>query len=76
MTPDTKSGTIPKFLKKYASESGGKFIYKALDFEKECTEHTRQIHELIKIGKKLNFKTYVGKREQPENIKTKTFGIL
>ena len=71
LTPDTKSGTIPKFLKKYASKSGGKFIYKALDFEKECTEHTRQIHELIKIGKKLNFKTYVGKREQSEKYKNK-----
>ena len=71
LTPDTKSGTIPKFLKKYASKSGGKFIYKALDFEKECTEHTRQIHELIKIGKKLNFNTYVGKREQSEKYKNK-----
>ena len=71
LTPDTKSGTIPKFLNKYASRSGGKFIYKALDYEQECTDHTRQILELIKIGKKLNFKTYVGKREQSEKYNKK-----
>lgn len=71
LTPDTKSGTIPKFLNKYASKSGGKFIYKTLDFEKECTEHTRQIVELVKIGKSLSFQTYVGKREQSENYDKK-----
>ncbi len=71
LTPDTKSGTIPKFLNKYASKSGGKFVYKALDFEKECTEHTRQIFELVKIGKNLNFQTFVGKREQSENYDKK-----
>lgn len=64
LTPDTRS--FDSVLKKYATKSGGKWIYRARDYEKDCTDHTETIFQLIKIGKKLAYKIYVGKREQHE----------
>ena len=69
LTPDVKS--ITSVLQKYATKSGGRWLYNALEVEKEFTKHTEIIYKLITIGKKLKFKTFVGKREQPENINKK-----
>ncbi|MEX0596925.1 MAG: hypothetical protein WD512_10535 [Candidatus Paceibacterota bacterium] len=64
LTPDIHS--INKLLKKYATKSGGKWVYKGQEVEKAFTEHTRILASLNEIGKSLSFKTYIGKREQPE----------
>ncbi len=69
LTPDLKS--ITSVLQKYATKSSGRWLYKALEVENEFTKHTEIIHKLIRVGKKLNFKSFVGKREQSEPIKNK-----
>ncbi len=69
LTPDVKS--ITSVLQKYATKSGGRWLYNALEIEKEFTKHTEIIYKLIGIGKKLKYKSFVGKREQPEPIKNK-----
>ena len=69
LTPDVKS--ITSVLQKYATKSGGKWLYNALEVEQEFTKHTEIIYKLIGIGKKLKYKSFVGKREQPEPIKNK-----
>ncbi|MBJ59014.1 MAG: hypothetical protein CMP64_00255 [Flavobacteriales bacterium] len=69
LTPDVKS--ITSVLKKYATKSSGRWLYNYIEVEREFTKHTEIIYKLIKFGQKLNFRTYVGKREQPEPIKNK-----
>lgn len=69
LTPDVKS--ITSVLQKYATKSGGRWLYNALEVEKEFTKHTEIIHKLIGVGKKLKYQSFVGKREQPEPIKNK-----
>ena len=69
LTPDFKS--ITSVLKKYATKSGGKWLYNFIEVESKITKHTEIIYKLIKIGEKLNFQSFVGKREQPEPIKDK-----
>ena len=66
LTPDIKS--IPSILEKYATKSGGKWLYNSLEVENEFTNHTEIIYKLIKIGAKINYKSFVGKREQHEKI--------
>jgi len=39
-------------LKKFANKSGGKWIYKGGEIEKDFTEHTEIIYFLSEIGKK------------------------
>ena len=46
-------------------------MLKTLEVESEFTKHTEIIYKLIRIGKKLNYKNFVGKREQPESINNK-----
>jgi DNA modification methylase len=69
LTPDIRS--ITDLLKKYADKSGGKWIYKGGEIEEEFTKHTEILFLLNKIGKKLGFETFIGKREQPEKYKGK-----
>lgn len=69
LTPDVKS--ITSVLQKYAKMSGGRWLYNTLELEKDFTKHTEIIYKLIGIGKKLKYKSFVGKREQPEPIKNK-----
>jgi len=64
LTPDIKS--IDQILKKYANKSGGKWVYKGGDTEKDFTEHTEILYLLADIGKKIGYKIYIGKREQSE----------
>lgn len=64
LTPDIRS--IDKVLKKYATKSSGKWIYKGDTIEKNISRHTEVIYEISKIGKKLGYKIYIGKREQSE----------
>lgn len=70
LTPDKKS--IDDFLKKYASKSGGKWLYKSTEFEPGFTKHTEYLKKLSLIGKRLGYKVFIGKREQPEKIDGKT----
>lgn len=69
LTPDIKS--IDKVLKKYASPSGGRWLYRSLEVEFEFTKHTEILHKISDIGKKMGYKIFIGKREQSEEIKGK-----
>lgn len=64
LTPDIKS--VDQILKKFANKSGGKWIYKGGETEKEFSDHTEMIYFLSEIGRKMGYKIYIGKREQPE----------
>ena len=70
LTPDVQS--IASVLQKYATKSGGRWLYNALEVEPEFTKHTEMIYKFIKLGNKLNYKSFVGKREQHERIKNKS----
>ena len=67
LTPDIKS--IDKILKSVATQSGGKWLYKGDKIEVKFTKHTEMLFLLSEIGKKLGYKVFIGKREQPEPIK-------
>lgn len=69
LTPDIKS--IDQILKKYANKSGGRWVYKGGEIERDFTRHTEIIHKLSIIGKKLGFLIYIGKREQSEPYNSK-----
>lgn len=69
LTPDIKS--IDKILKRVATQSGGKWMYKGPEIEVEFTRHTEILFILSEIGHKMGFDVFVGKREQPEPIKNK-----
>lgn len=64
LTPDIKS--IDKILGKYATKSGGKWLYRQLEVEAEYTKHTEILYYLSEIGHKAGCQVYIGKREQPE----------
>lgn len=64
LTPDIKS--IDKILKKYANQSGGKWVYKGEPIESEIRKHSKMIYSISVIGRKLGYKVFVGKREQSE----------
>lgn len=66
LTPDIKS--IDSILKKYANKSNGKWVYKGGETEKDFTRHTEILFNLSQIGRKIGYKVFIGKREQPENI--------
>jgi hypothetical protein len=69
LTPDMKS--INTVLSKYAVKSSGKWLYNAIEVERNFTKHTEVLYQLMKIGKKINYQVYIGKREQPEKINNK-----
>lgn len=69
LTPSINS--VVQILHKYANKSSDKWVYKGEEIEKEFTKHTQAIKVVIDIGKKLNYESYVGKREQPEPINGK-----
>jgi DNA modification methylase len=64
LTPDIKS--VDQILQKYANKSGGKWIYKRGEIEREFTKHSEMIYFLSIIGKKLGYRVFIGKREQSE----------
>lgn len=69
LTPDIKS--IDQVLKKFASPSQGRWLYRQLEIEAEISRHTYILKLLSEIGKKLGYKIFIGKREQPEQINGK-----
>lgn len=70
LTPDENS--ILKSLKKFATKSSNAWVYSPNALEsKNATQHTLYISCLAKIGKKLGFDIFIGKREQRENIDNK-----
>lgn len=70
LTPDENS--ILKSLKKFATKSSNAWVYSPNAIEsKNATQHTLYISYLAKIGKKLGFDIFIGKREQRENIDNK-----
>lgn len=70
LTPDESS--ILKSLKKFATKSSNAWIYNPNSLEsKEASSHTLYISYLAKIGKKLGFDIFIGKREQSESIEGK-----
>ena len=71
LTPDESS--ILKSLKKFATKSSNAWIYNPNSLEsKEASSHTLYISYLAKIGKKLGFDIFIGKREQSEKNEGKT----
>lgn len=64
LTPDPRN--IRSVLEKYAFQSAGKWKKKD-ETTRNVTEHTRIIELIAKIGKRIGFLVYVGKREQPEH---------
>ncbi len=70
LTPDESS--IVQSLKKFATKSSNAWVYNPNSLEsKEATLHTLYISKLAKIGKKLGFDIFIGKREQQEKIDSK-----
>jgi 16S rRNA G966 N2-methylase RsmD len=69
LTPDIKS--IDKILKKYATQSNGKWLYRRSELETEYTKHTEMLYYLSEIGHKTGYQVFVGKREQSENYNGK-----
>lgn len=69
LTPDIKS--IDKILKKYATQSNGKWLYRRLEVEVEYTKHTEMLYYLSEIGHKMDYQIFIGKREQSENYNSK-----
>lgn len=69
LTPDIKS--ITQILQKYSNKSMGKWVYKGGDTEEIFTEHSEIIFLLSEIGKKLGYKIFIGKKEQPEKYNGK-----
>lgn len=70
LTPDESS--IINSLKKYGIKSSGSWSYNPNSTASlEATLHTEYIYKLSRIGKKLGYKIYIGKREQHENIESK-----
>jgi hypothetical protein len=74
LTPDIKS--IDKILKKYAVQSGGKWLYNYVEMENNFTKHTEMLSLLANIGHKLGFKVFIGKREQSEKYGDKFLSEL
>ncbi|MBN2572845.1 MAG: hypothetical protein JXA68_12010 [Ignavibacteriales bacterium] len=66
LTPDIKR--IDEILKKYAIKSGGNWLYKSLEIEKDFSMHTEILYNLSMIGQKLSFKIFIGKKEQSEKF--------
>jgi len=64
LTPDIRS--ITPILKRYATQSSGKWVYKGEEVERDFTKHTEILYYLSTIGKKLGYHVFIGKREQPE----------
>jgi DNA modification methylase len=74
LTPDIKS--IDKILKKYAIQSGGKWLYNSAEMENNFTKHTEILSLLSDIGHRLGFKVFIGKREQSEKYGNKILSEL
>ncbi|MDR2645239.1 MAG: hypothetical protein LBB44_04580 [Endomicrobium sp.] len=74
LTPDIKS--IDKILKKYAVQSGGKWLYNYVEMENNFTKHTEILSLLTDVGHKLGFKVFIGKREQSEKYGNKFLSEL
>jgi len=64
LTPDIKS--IDIYLNRYAHQSGGRWVYNNNEVERIISQHSEMIYKLCLLGKKLGYKSFIGKREQPE----------
>lgn len=73
LTPDVSS--IVKVLNKLATKSGNKWKLKA-EVKEDHTKHTDYLAKLAKIGKKLKYEIFIGKREQPEPYEGGTLSLL
>ncbi len=69
LTPTVKS--VSALLGKYANKSNDKWVYKGGEIEKLFTQHTEILYKLSLIGRKLGYKVFIGRREQPEPYKGK-----
>jgi len=69
LTPTVKSVTA--LLGKYANKSNDKWVYKGGEIEKLFTQHTEILYKLSLVGKKLGYKVFIGRREQPEPYRGK-----
>ena len=66
-----QSHCLDSKLKKLFISKSGKWIYKFGETEKDYTDHTEMLYYLSEIGKKMEYKVYIGKREQSENYNGK-----
>lgn len=63
LTPDIK--TVRATLEKYAFRSAGQWKIRSTTAAL-VTKHTSALELLLKIGKRAGYKTFIGRREQPE----------
>ena len=69
LIPDTES--VDHILQKFANKSGGNWIYNGGETERDFSRHTEMLYFLSKIGRKMCYEVYIGKREQAENYNGK-----
>jgi len=67
-TPDPKG--IVRIVEKFAKQSNGKWKLKD-EVIRNCTQHTYVISQICKMGKRMGYDVFVGKREQREPLTNK-----
>lgn len=65
LTPDIRA--LGAILEKYAVRSGGRWVAKNFEIERQISAHTDALERLAGIGRALGFKIFIGKREQWES---------
>jgi hypothetical protein len=69
LTPDIRA--VRAILDKYAFKSAGQWKIKSTT-NSLVTKHTSVLEQLVFVGKRAQFMTFVGRREQPETCSTGT----
>ena len=66
LTPDIRA--LGPILQKYASKSGGRWIVRNFEIDRDIGAHTGALKTLAEIGRALGFMIFIGKREQWEGV--------
>jgi len=74
LTPDIKS--VDQILKKFANKSGGKWVYKGGETEKDFTDHTEMLYFLSEIGKKWVMKFILAKENNQKFTMARNYQIM
>lgn len=72
LTPDIRA--LGAVLEKHAVKSGGRWVAKRLDIERQIGAHTAALARLADIGRALGFKIFIGKRERGEQTERGRLG--
>ena len=66
LTPDIRA--LGPMLEKYAAKSGGRWLARNFEIDREVGAHTGALVALAEIGRALGFMIFIGKREQWESV--------